>query len=191
MQEDSLGRVMPHLRHGKIFDVNQFAHAVRSYQMSKDLGYQHVNQGSSKAKRAKYENEVQSFAYILLDKNEDPFEEDDLGDLNVDAFNISKIGHNNYKLFFERKIEAASTGSIKLKPAFMAKSESQEYDKIENRTKSEICKEISAIMEQITFNDENERKFFEGKVQRNNTKKDELVEIFNQLKSKLVFFGNI
>ena len=188
VQEDCLGRVMTHLKKGEIFDREQFAQAVRSCQISRDSEQQKDNVVVSKSRRPKYENEVMSLAAIILDKDEDPNEEDDLEDLNVDVLNISQIGHTNYKVFFEKKIDATPTGSIKLKPALFTKCELEEYNKIENQTKSIITKEILNMMDKIDFEDENEKKYFEGRIKKTVIKKDELIEMFNELKTKLILY---
>jgi len=191
IQEDALGRVVTHLKKGKIFDTDQFAQAVRSCQIHRDSEQAKGNLVStSKSRRAKYENEIQSIAATILDKNENPAKDDDLEELNVDTLNISKIGHQNYKLFFEKKINAVPTGSIRLKPAFITKSDFAEYNKIENQRKDEIITEIVTMLTKIEFEDENEKKYFEAKVKKSNIKKDELIGMFNQLKTQLILSSN-
>ena len=121
-----------------------------------------------------------------MDKNDNFAEEDDLGELHTDALNISKIGQNNYKIYFRQKVKGIKTSSIKLQPALMTKSDHTEYHKIENQTKDAISKECQAMLSNIAFEDENEKQYYETKIKKSNIKKDELIEIFNQLKSEMI-----
>ena len=78
-----------------------------------------------------------------------------------------------------------------MKPAFVLKKQYDEYSKIENKTKEEIRKEIVLMVNQISFEDENELNYFESKTRRTNTKKDELLEVYHELKTKLVLFSHL
>ena len=68
----------------------------------------------------------------------------------------------------------------------MTKSDHTEYHKIENQTKDAISKECQAMLSNIAFEDENEKQYYETKIKKSNIKKDELIEIFNQLKSEMI-----
>ena len=46
------------------------------------------------------------------------------------------------------------------------------------------------MLAQVEFDDENERTYFEAKTGRTNTKKDELVEIYYEIKTKLILFSS-
>lgn len=186
LQEDQLGRVMPHLKSGKIFNIEQFAQAVRSCQIKMDSDLAEGKMGNAVHRRAKYENEVQSVASQIIDKKENPNNADDLGDFNIDTLKIANIGHENYKQFFKAKIKAIPTGSIKLKPALITKSDFTEYHKIENQTKLQITNQCLAMLEKTEFEDQNELDYYEGKIKKSNVKKDELLELFHMLNDKLV-----
>ena len=129
-------------------------------------------------------------AAIVLDLNEDPMKSMGIGGLSDDIFNLSKIGMDNYKLFFKRKLNAVKTGSIRLKPAFFTKTEREDFEKIENKTKEEIRTKINAMVHTLDFEDENEKTFYITRCNRSSTKKDELINIYNDMMAKTVLFSN-
>ena len=181
IQEDALGHVMPFLKKGKILTIDQFSSAVRKSQKHRDQEREKGKVSCSKAKRPKYEIEIQTLAAMILGQNENPTDEEDLGDLHENTLKISKIGKENYRIFFEKKIDAILTGSIRLQPAFVTKSDSVSYHRIENQRKEDIVKEIVQIISEIEFEEMNERKYFEAKAQKSTTKKDVLIEIHTEL----------
>ena len=187
IQEDALGRVTTFLKRGKIFDLEVFAHAVRqsqAYQISQRESGNFCS--NSKSRRPKYENEVQSLAALILEKNELPGIAEGLGDWHKDIFDLSKIGFENYRKYFVEKIKAVPTTSIKLKPAFITKGDFEDYNKIENQTKAQIAKEINIMIPQIAFDDINEKSYYEYKAKKSKIKKDELIEMYHEIRSKLV-----
>ena len=76
---------------------------------------------------------------------------------------------------------AVSTGSIKLRPAFITKKAGQEYDKLENQTKKVIAEQILEMITKIDFEDSQEKLYFENKATKTNSRKDELLEIHSEL----------
>ena len=186
LQEDALGRVSTFLKRGNIFDIDNFASAARqsqAHQISeRDRGNLCSN---SKSRRPKYENEVQSLCAMILDKQERPVDEEELGNFHEDVLDISKIGFVNFKQYFCKKIRGIPTTSIKLTPAFITKANFEEYNKIENKTKEVIVKEIKLMMPQTVFEDSNEKSYFESKANRSNVKKDELINLFYELRNKM------
>jgi len=191
LQEDALGRVVTFLKTGQIFSQESFQFAVRKCQLYQISEREKGNYGStSSSRRPKYSTEIQAMAALVLDKNENPNEKDDLGEFHKDILSLSKVGMSNYEIFFKRKIKSIPTGSIKLKPAFILKEDCEEYDKIENKTKEEIKANIVSMVAQVEFDDENEKTYFETKTGRTNTRKDELVEIYYEIKTKLILFSS-
>ena len=141
---------------------------------------------NSKSRRPKYENEVQSLAASILEKHELPGVEEGLKDLHEDAMNLSEIGLANYKKYFAQKIKGIPTTSIKLKPAFITKIDFEEYNKIENKTKEQIAKEINIMIPRTVFEDANEKSYYESKAKRSNIKKDQLIELYYEIRNKMV-----
>ena len=192
LQEEALGRVITFLKKGHIFSESSFTHAVRRCQVyQKSEREKGTSEKKSISRRPKYSLEVQAMAALILDENEEPFIKADLGEFHEDTLRLAEIGKENYESFFKMKILATPTGRIKLKPAFVLKKQYDEYSKIENKTKEEIRKEIVLMVNQISFEDENELKYFESKTRRTNTKKDELLEVYHELKTKLVLFSHL
>ena len=101
-------------------------------------------------------------------KNEDPKKIEGPGKLHEDVMKISEIGKTNYRKFFLERITGVSTGRIKLRPAFITKDANIEYKKIENQTK-----------------DSQEKTYFENKIRKADTRKNELIEIHSELLQKL------
>ena len=191
LQEDCLGRVVSFLNTGKLFNHETFTFAVRKCEMYHDSARKKSNQVPLVLpKRPKYMLEIQMMAAIVLDLNEDPMKSMGIGGLSDDIFNLSKIGMDNYKLFFKRKLNAVKTGSIRLKPAFFTKTEKEDFEKIENKTKEEIRTKIKAIIDTLDFEDENEKTFYVTRCNRSSTKKDELINIYNDMMAKTVLFSN-
>ena len=178
--------MVPFLKKGKIFCQEEFSQATRKAQRYRENEREKGNLVSkSKARRPKYQIEIQTLAAMILAKNEDPTDEDGLSDMHKDTLELSKLGMTNYRSFFDRKIDAHSTGSIRLKPAFILKSESAKYEKIENMTKKEILKEISEMISSIEFEEMNEREYFEAKCKKSSIKKEELIEMHTELQGRI------
>jgi hypothetical protein len=134
-----LGRVVTFLNSGQIFNQASFAFAVRKCQAYRESERIKGNDGpSSISRRPKYTLEIQTMAALVLDLNEHPDVQTDLGELHEDTLNLSNIGKANYETFFLKKIMAVRTGTIKLRPIFITKSAFEEYERIENKTKDEI-----------------------------------------------------
>lgn len=186
IQENALGRVIPFLKRGQIFSQQNFADAVRRCQLSRDGQTKKENETESKRKRPKYENEVQAVAALILHKNENPLNPEEIGDLHEDVMNISQIGKENYRTFFKNRILAIPTGCIKFKPAFITKKSYSEYQKIENQSKKVISEKILEIISKITFEDPQEKTYFENKAVKMTIKKTELIEIYTELSQMLV-----
>ena len=129
LQEDCLGRVVSFLNTGKLFNHETFTFAVRKCEMYHDSARKKSNQVPlALPKRPKYMLEIQMMAAIVLDLNEDPMKSMGIGELSDDILNLTKIGMDNYKLFFKNKLNAVKTGSIKLKPAFFTKAEREDLE---------------------------------------------------------------
>ena len=88
------------------------------------------------------------------------------------------------------KIKGIKTGSIKLKPAFFNKNAAEEYEKIENKTKGEIREKIKLLIDALDFEDEDEKTFYTVKCNKPTTKKDELVNLFNDMMTRSVLFSS-
>ena len=189
IQENALGRVIPFLKRGQIFSQENFADAVRRCQQSRDLKIQDEidkPKDETARKRPKYENEIQAVAALILYKQEDPGKVEGLGELHEDVLKISQIGKENYRTFFQSRILALSTGSIKLRPAFITQKSYLEYKKIENQTKLVISGKILELISKINFEDSQEKLYFENKAVKINMKKSELIEIYTELSQMLV-----
>ena len=142
-------------------------------------------QGEYFRRRPKYANEVQATAAQILSNNCNPESPEGLGDLHPDVLKVSQIGMENYRSFFEKRIQAVSTGSIKLRPAFVTLAAGQEYDKLENQTKKVIAEQILDMTKKIEFETPEEKLFFESKASKSTTRKDELVEVHLELSQML------
>ena len=191
LQEDCLGRVVSFLNAGKLFNLETFTFAVRKcgmYQESERIKGNHGQRVLSK--RPKYTLEVQMMAAIVLDLNEDPMCSMDIGEWNDDIFHLAKIGMDNYKIFFINKLSSVKTGSIKLKPAFFTRKGREDYEKIENKTKEEIRTKINSVIDTIDFEDEDEKLFYVTRCSRSSIKKDELINLYNDMMAKTVLFSN-
>ena len=81
-------------------------------------------------------------AALILQKNENPKVNEDLGVFHEDIMKVNEIGKENYRQFFKKRILGTPTGSIRLKPVFVTKDAQTDYEKIENRPKSEIAGKI-------------------------------------------------
>ena len=191
LQEDCLGRVIANLHTGQIFSYETFTSAVRRCQAYQESERMKGHCGPSfVSKRPKYTLEIQMMAAVVLDLNEDPGDSMDFGDLNEDVLRLRKIGRENYDSFFKLKIKGIKTGSIKLKPAFFNKNAAEEYEKIENKTKGEIREKIKLLINALDFEDEDEKTFYTVKCNKPTTKKDELVNLFNDMMTRSVLFSS-
>ena len=63
--------------------------------------------------------------------------------------------------------------------------------KIENQTKKEISAKIAEMISKITFEDCQERTYFENKAGSKNIRKSELIEIHTELSQMLVIEDNL
>lgn len=187
LQESVLGKVMPFLRTGKIFTYEQFDSAVRRCQYSRDamVSGEKSQQVDYPTRRPKYSIEVQATAAQILSKNCNPDSSEGLGDLHPDVLKVSQIGMENYRTFFKKRIQSVSTGSIKLRPAFVTLADGQEYDKLENQTKKVITEQILDMIQKINFENSQEKAFYESRANRVNSKKDALVEMHSELTQML------
>ena len=182
-----MGRVSTFLKRGKIFDIEIFADAARRSQAHQVAEREKGNLCSnSKSRRPKYQAEVQSLAALILDKHELPEEEEGLDDVHEDVLDLAKVGWENYKEYFFKKIRGIPTTSIKLTPAFITKKDFMEFNKIENKTKEVIAKEIKLLITQVVFEDEMEKSYYESKAQRMHVRKDELIDLYNDIRNKQV-----
>ena len=188
VQENALGRVIPYLKRGEIFSVENFAEAVRRCQTRQDKTEQ--SKKELPRNRPKYENEIAAVAALILHKNEDPHVAEGLGDLHEDVMRIKQIGLENYKTFFKNRIYAVPTGSIKLKPAFITRKAQLEFQKIENQTKKEISEKIKELILKINFEDPQEKIYYENKSVKTELKKSELIDIFTEL-SEMLYIEDI
>ena len=125
-------------------------------------------------------------AALILDKHELPEEEEGLDDVHEDVLDLAKVGWENYKEYFFKKIRGIPTTSIKLTPAFITKKDFVEFNKIENKTKEVIAKEIKLLITQVVFEDEMEKAYYESKAKRMNVRKDELIDLYNDIRNKQV-----
>ena len=193
-QEKALGNVIPFLKKGKIFSQEIFSQAVRMSQHSRDKQMEsekHLEKEETFRRRPKYQLEIQAVAALILYKSKNPSLTVGLGDLHQDVLNISEIGKENYRKYFLSRINAVPTGSIKLKPAFITKKSSCEYEKLENKPKIEIISQIKKIVSQIDFDDPQEKIYYENKMCKTNLKKCELVEIHTELSQMLAIQNDI
>ena len=191
LQEDCQGRVISFLHTGQIFNYETFTSAVRRCQAYQEIERMKGHHGPSViSRRPKYLLEIQIMAAIVLDLNEDPAHNMDLGELNEDVMRLRKIGLENYERFFKLKLQGIKTGSIKLKPAFLSKKDAIEFEKIENKTKDEIRSKIKVIIDSLEFDDDDEKTFYTVRCNRPATKKDELVNLFNDLATRSVLFSS-
>ena len=111
---------MPFLKKGKIFNQEEFSNAARKAQKYREREREKGNLvSSSRAKRPKYEVEIQMWTAMILAKGENPADKEGLGEIHENTLEIAKIATQNYRTFFAKKIDALSTGSIRLKPAFI------------------------------------------------------------------------
>ena len=179
---------MPFLKKGKIFTHKQFENAVRRYQYSRDsqvAGDKASSQLEYHRNRPKYENEVQATAAQILFKHCDPESQEGLGDLHPDVLKVGKIGMENYRAFFKQRIYAVSTGSIKLRPAFITLKAGLEYDKLENQTKKVITEQIFEMINRIEFENSQDKLYYENKAKKTTSRKDELLDIHIDLSQML------
>ena len=151
----------------------------------------HLEKEETFRRRPKYQLEIQAVAALILYKSKNPSLTVGLGDLHQDVLNISEIGKENYRKYFLSRINAVPTGSIKLKPAFITKKSSCEYEKLENKPKIEIISQIKKIVSQIDFDDPQEKIYYENKICKTNLKKCELVEIHTELSQMLAIQNDI
>ena len=191
IQENALGRVMPFLKRGKIFSNEIFADAVRKCEQNQVSKRKRSEMKTENLrKRPKYENEVQAVAALILNKNENPAIIEGLGDLHEDVLKITQIGNENYEVFFHKRIIAVSTGSIKLKPAFITRQACSDYENIENQSKNLISERILILVSQIDFETFEEKQYFENKARKKSVTKNELLEIHSDLEQMLVVNEN-
>jgi hypothetical protein len=173
---------MPFLKKGKIFTHQHFENAVRRCQNSMD---NRVKTGDKAVeyprKRPKYQLEVQATAAQILFKTSKPESQEGLGDLHPDVLRISQIGIENYRSFFEKRISAVSTGSIKLRPAFITLKSGLDYDKLENQTKQTISEEIFEMIKSLEFENVQEKLYYENKAKKTAVRKEELLIIHIEL----------
>ena len=47
------------------------------------------------------------------------------------------------------------------------------------------------MLSKVEFDDENEKDYYESKTMKTNTKKDELIEMYGEIQSKLILFSNL
>ena len=189
IQENQLGRVIPFLKRGQIFSNEIFADAVRMCELSRVSQSQSKNDGHKTEvirKRPKYENEIQATVALILFKKEDPKIKIGLGELHEDVLSIKKIGKENYRQFFQKRILAIPTGSIRLKPAFITRQAGLEYEKLENQTKKEISEKILDLMSKINFENPEEKIYFENQAVKTTMKKSKLIEIHTELTEMLI-----
>ena len=99
--------------------------------------------------------------------------------------NIIQIGKDNFKKYFLNRINAVPPGSIRLKPAFITKKSSSDYDKLENQLNSEILQQIKGFISKIEFEDSQEKNYYENKASKTTLKKCELVEMHAELSQML------
>ena len=184
IQENALGRVIPFLKRGKIFSRQIFAEAVRACQNFQNKCDK--RKPDVKRKRPKYQNEIQSVTALILLRNEDAEEKEDLGDIHEDIMKVDQIGKENYREFFKKRITGTSTGSIRLKPLFVTKEAYNDYEKLENQPKSVIAEKIKDLILKIDFEDPQEKMYFENKSTRTDTRKNELIELHTELTSMVV-----
>ena len=181
-QENQLGRIMPFLEAGKIFNHEVFTNAARKAQLYRESQcVEGNNRGERKSPRPKYEAEVQSLAALVLYKNECPDLECDLEELHEDVLRLPAVGIENYKKFFERRIKAIPTGSIILTPAFLTKAAHIEFDRIENQTKQQIVVKLEELIRQTDFSDEKEKAWFISRSSSKSVNKQELLDLYNEL----------
>ena len=187
IQEDALGRVSTFLKRGRIFDIEIFADAARKSQVYQKLERERGNFCSNaKSRRPKYQNEVQSLAAVILDKQERPEVEEDLGEYHEDVIDVVKVGWDNFKQYFMKKIRGIPTTQIKLRPAFITKNSFKEFNMIENKTKEVILEEIRQMLPEVVFEEENEKQYYEAKVKRTSVKKAELIDLYYDLKARMI-----
>ena len=103
---------------------------------------------------------------------------------------ITQIGNENYEVFFHKRIIAVSTGSIKLKPAFITRQACSDYENIENQSKNLISERILILVSQIDFETFEEKQYFENKARKKSVTKNELLEIHSDLEQMLVVNEN-
>ena len=182
VQENQLGRVMPFLTAGQIFNTAVFANAARKCQIYSDSKRAEGIVGTErKSPRPKFEAEVQSLSALVLAKNELPEIECGLEDLHEDVLNLKGVGFANYKKFFESRIKAIPTSQIPLKPAFLTKNAHTEFHRIENQTKAQIVVKIQQMITSTEFSDELEKSYFISRAGSKSIKKSELLDLYNDL----------
>ena len=182
VQENQLGRVMPFLAAGKVFNNSVFAQAVRKSQIYTDSQRSQGNLGTErKSPRPKYESEVQSLAALVLYKKEYPDAECGLEDLHEDVLHLHAVGLSNYREFFKSRIQAIPTSQINLKPAFLTKTAHADYFKLENQTKAQIVAKIQEMIARTEFSDDLEKAYFSSRVLCRSIRKSELLELYNDL----------
>ena len=187
IQEDALGRVSTFLKRGRIFDIEIFANAARRSQAHQKSEIERGNLCSNaKYRRPKYQNEAQSLAAVILNKQERPEVEDDLGEYYEDVIDVTKVGRENFKQYFKKKIRGVPTTQIKLRPAFITKNSFKEFNMIENKTKEVILEEIKQVLPEVVFEEENEKHYYEAKVKRSSIKKTELIDLYYDLKGRMI-----
>ena len=100
LQEDCLGRVISFLNTGLIFSHETFSHAVRKCQRYQEGERSKGNHGpTTQSKRPKYTLEIQMMAALVLDLNEDPDVDMNIGDLSEDILDLTRIGMDNFDSF--------------------------------------------------------------------------------------------
>ena len=100
--------------------------------------------------------------------------------LDEDLVDIKYPAEENYKRFKENFSKTGKCNAKTPKPVFITKTEREEFQKIENKTKFHITQEISKILDEISDKEaaDNWKKDMHG-----NVKHHELVSIFYNVKS--------
>ena len=74
----------------------------------------------------------------------------DGNELGEDLIDLQYAAEENYKRFKENFFETGKHNSKIFKPVFVTKTEREEFQKVENKTKFYITQEISKILDEIS-----------------------------------------